>query len=76
MNILIVEDEKDLAEAVKHILQKAGHSADIAGDGLLALDYIRTEGYDLILLDIMLPGRTIISQSPSIRRSFLQESGR
>ena len=56
MNILIVEDEKDLAEAVKHILQKAGHSADIAGDGLLALDYIRTEGYDLILLDIMLPG--------------------
>lgn len=56
MNILIVEDEKDLEEAVKHILQKAGHSADIAGDGLLALDYIRTEGYDLILLDIMLPG--------------------
>lgn len=55
LNILIVEDETALAEAVEHILRKAGHSVDRVADGQSALDYIRVGGYDLILLDIMLP---------------------
>ena len=55
MNILIVEDETALAEAVAHILRKAGHSADRVADGQSALDYIRVGAYDLVLLDIMLP---------------------
>ena len=40
MNILIVEDETALAEAVAHILRKAGHSADWVADGQSALDYV------------------------------------
>ena len=55
MNILIVEDETALAEAVEHILRKAGHNTDRVADGQSALDYIRLGAYDLILLDIMLP---------------------
>lgn len=55
MHILIVEDETALAEAVAHILRKAGHSADRVADGQSALDYIRVGAYDLVLLDIMLP---------------------
>ena len=55
MNILIVEDETALAEAVAHILRKAGHSADWVADGQSALDYVRAGAYDLVLLDIMLP---------------------
>ena len=55
MNILIVEDETALAEAVAHILRKAGHSADRVAAGQSALDYIRVGAYDLVLLDIMLP---------------------
>ena len=55
MNILIVEDETALAEAVEHILRKAGHNTDRVSDGQSALDYIRLGAYDLILLDIMLP---------------------
>lgn len=56
MNILIVEDEEALAGALEHILQKAGHTTDWVADGQTALDYIRGFSYDLVLLDIMLPG--------------------
>lgn len=54
MNILIVEDEVSLANALEHILKKAGHITDVVGDGQSALDYARDFAYDL-LLDVMLP---------------------
>jgi len=50
-----VEDERSLAGALEHILQKAGHITDWVSDGQSALDYIRGFSYDLILLDVMLP---------------------
>ena len=68
MNILIVEDETALAEAVAHILRKAGHSADRVADGQSALGYIRVGAYDLVLLDIMLPkldGLSVLRQMRS-----------
>lgn len=68
MNILIVEDETALAEAVVHILRKAGHGADRVADGQSALDYIRAGAYDLVLLDIMLPkldGLSVLRQMRS-----------
>ena len=68
MNILIVEDETALAEAVEHILRKAGHNTDRVSDGQSALDYIRLGAYDLILLDIMLPkldGLSVLRQMRS-----------
>lgn len=68
MNILIVEDETPLAEAVAHILQKAGHTVDTVADGQSALDYIRGFSYDLVLLDIMLPkldGLSVLRQMRS-----------
>ena len=55
MNILIVEDETSLAEALEHILRKAGHLTEWAADGQTALDYIRSRSFDLVLLDVMLP---------------------
>ena len=68
MHILTVEDETALAEAVAHILRKAGHSADRVADGQSALDYIRVGTYDLVLLDIMLPkldGLSVLRQMRS-----------
>ena len=68
MNILIVEDETALAEAVAHILRKAGHSADRVADDQSALDYVRVGAYDLVLLDIMLPkldGLSVLRQMRS-----------
>lgn len=72
MNILIVEDEIALAEAIDHILNKEGYVCDIAGDGQLALDYIYAGSYDLILLDIMLPRLDGISVLRQIRSENIE----
>lgn len=72
MNILIVEDEIALAEAIDHILNKEGYVCDIVSDGQLALDYIYAGSYDLILLDIMLPRLDGISVLRQIRNENIE----
>ena len=56
MRILVVEDTEDLAEALARRLKKLGHAADIASNGTDADELLRTETYNLIVLDLMLPG--------------------
>lgn len=56
MRILVVEDEKEISDGICLILEKAGYRVDCVMDGLTGLDYIFSEIYDLVLLDIMLPG--------------------
>ncbi len=56
MKILIVEDEKPLAESVKALLEKQGFEADCVYDGLSGMEHARLGGYDLLILDVMLPG--------------------
>lgn len=53
--ILIVEDEKNLAQAYKTILEKHGYAITLAYDGEEALQLIAKGSYDLILLDINMP---------------------
>lgn len=54
-HILIVEDEKAISSMIRLSLKKAGYACDCAFDGDEAADMIEGNGYDLILLDIMLP---------------------
>jgi two-component system phosphate regulon response regulator PhoB len=54
--ILIIEDEKDLAELIAFNLEKEGYQPLIALDGIAGLDAARTAAPDMILLDLMLPG--------------------
>ncbi|WP_027093186.1 response regulator transcription factor [Cohnella thermotolerans] len=56
MRILIVEDEVNLAEALTQILKKHHYSVDAVHDGLTGLDNALSGIYDLLLLDVMLPG--------------------
>lgn len=56
MKILIVEDEKSLAELVRDRLKKEKYETDISYDGEEGLYNALSGAYDLILLDIMLPG--------------------
>ena len=56
MRLLIVEDEKELCDTVAASLYRAGYEVDTCYDGEEALDYILTEEYDLIVLDLNLPG--------------------
>lgn len=52
----MVEDEADIAKLIKHTLESEGYSVDAYEDGFVALDGIRQNPPDLVLLDIMLPG--------------------
>jgi DNA-binding response OmpR family regulator len=56
MKILVVEDEKKIAESIKKGLTIEGYSVDIASTGLQALSLIEDSTHNLIVLDIMLPG--------------------
>lgn len=57
MRILIVEDERAIAEVEKAYIERDGHMADIASDGIEALEFFNSGViYDLLILDIMLPG--------------------
>jgi len=55
-DILIVEDERSIAEAVAARLESAGHRTTIVGDGLEALERTAADRPDLVVLDLMLPG--------------------
>ena len=56
MRILIVEDEQLLADSVCELLKRRGFEADTAYDGESGLQYAELGVYDLIILDVMLPG--------------------
>lgn len=57
--ILIVEDERHLADGLKFNLSADGHDVQVTGDGLTALDVLRAERgrFDAVVLDVMLPGK-------------------
>lgn len=57
MRLLIVEDEKKLCDTVAKSLYRSGYEVDTCYDGNEALDYIFSEDYDLIVLDLNLPGK-------------------
>lgn len=57
MKILIVEDELRLAEALAQIMREQRYQADVADNGMDGLLYGLTGEYDVIVLDIMLPGK-------------------
>jgi two-component system OmpR family response regulator len=56
MRILVVEDEARLATLLRKGLMEEGHAVDLAGCGEEALDRVADTNYDVIVLDIMLPG--------------------
>lgn len=55
MRLLLAEDELSLSKAICAILQKNNYSVDAVYDGAQALEYIKSENYDGIILDIMMP---------------------
>ena len=55
-SLLIVEDEVDLAFGFRDALAHSGFRADVVHDGRAALDLLKSRPYDLVLLDLMLPG--------------------
>ena len=67
MRLLIVEDEEALRIPVKKFLEKKGFAVDDVDNGMSALEYISTNEYDCILLDLNLPEKDGISVSKELR---------
>ncbi|MEE9335375.1 MAG: response regulator [Granulosicoccaceae bacterium] len=68
MHIAIVEDEPKLASLLKNYLAKEGYTASVYGDGSIALDSLRSNMPDLVLLDLMLPGLDGLSICRELRK--------
>ncbi|MDR2712270.1 MAG: response regulator transcription factor [Clostridiales bacterium] len=71
MRVLLVEDEERLTAAIKHILAKRGIETDVALDGDEGLILALRDVYDMIILDIMLPGTNGLEILKTIRQNRL-----
>lgn len=67
MRVLVVEDERKTASFVRKALQTEGFAVDVCGDGNDALSAARSTPFDVIVLDIMLPGRDGLSVLRQLR---------
>lgn len=56
--LLLIEDETNIAEALRFILGRDGWSVDVHPDGLTAMTKLRDHRPDVLVLDVMLPGRS------------------
>jgi DNA-binding response OmpR family regulator len=56
MRVLVIEDEERMAGLIRQGLEEEAYAVDVVYDGKEALQWLRTSDYDLIILDIMLPG--------------------
>ncbi|ROO89142.1 DNA-binding response OmpR family regulator [Actinocorallia herbida] len=72
MRLLIVEDERRLALSLARGLRAEGYSVDVAHDGREGLFRAGEEDYDLILLDVMLPGVSGYRVASTLRRDGVQ----
>lgn len=69
MRLLLAEDETSLAKAIVTILKKNNYTVDAARDGVEALEYLETNEYDGVILDVMMPRMDGISVLKQIRKS-------
>lgn len=67
MRILVVEDEHKIAQSIKQGLMQENYVVDVAYDGITGFDLASTEKYDVIILDVMLPGIDGVTISRRLR---------
>ncbi len=72
MNILLIEDNRDLATNLFDYFESHGHTMDLAGDGISGLHFASTNRYDVIVLDLMLPGLDGITLCKCLREAGRQ----
>jgi len=72
MRILVVEDEKKVASFIKRGLEEEGYTVDVAYDGDEGLKMGADEGYDLILMDLMLPKKDGLEVIQDLRKSNIR----
>ena len=71
MRILVVEDEEKVSRFLRQALEEEGHAVDTARDGIEAGNLAHVSSYDLILLDVQMPGKDGLQLASEFRRSGL-----
>ena len=71
MKILVVEDEHRIANTIKKGLEQERYAVDVAYDGTSGYDLAASEPYDLILLDLMLPGMDGLTICKELRKNAI-----
>ncbi|MBP5494873.1 MAG: response regulator transcription factor [Lachnospiraceae bacterium] len=72
MRVLIAEDEVATAKALKLLLEKSKYSVDIVHNGNDAWDYVSDGGYEVVVLDIMMPGMNGIEVLKKMRNNGIK----
>ena len=68
MRVLVIEDNRDLAANIGDFLEARGHEADYAYDGVVGLHLAVTQPFDVISLDLGLPGMDGLTRCRRLRR--------
>lgn len=68
MNVLIIEDCQDIATSIYDYLENLGHTIDMVGDGVTGLHLAVTKDYEIVILDLSLPGIDGLDLCRRIRR--------
>ncbi len=72
MNILIIEDEQKIAASIKNGLEGEGYQVDISATGEDGFYLLNTKQYDLLILDLMLPGRNGLDILKALRQKGIK----
>lgn len=72
MRILLVEDEKRMSEALSAILKQEGYAVDVCFEGLAGRDAAISGVYDIIILDVMLPGMNGFAIAKEVRKNRIK----
>ncbi|MEO8489282.1 response regulator [Pseudomonas sp.] len=67
MQVLLVEDQPQLAQRMAQGLNEAGFAVEVAANGMAALRFVESTEYDLVILDVMLPGLNAWKLQQAIR---------
>lgn len=70
MRVLVADDDADMRQSMRLLLEQAGHKVELAPDGAVALDIQRTHGCDVLITDIFMGDADGIEAISSFRREF------
>ena len=72
MKLLVAEDDRRMAGALKELLKEEGYDLDLAYDGEEALDFLMADMYDLVILDVMMPKKAGFSVVRRMRQEGMR----